>query len=151
MNTCASRSLVLDGGLRSLENNGLRPLFTLAAPPMPPPRRAFCENEARPFTLIPGGLGAEQKTQSIGRSPIDCESFLRAPIVNKAQRSERPTRAERGTNSATPFKLIRQQITACRFTPAACHTLAPEKHPSGKNESTIPMLSHTEMKARNGR
>jgi hypothetical protein len=74
-------------------------LLTLAAPPIPPdfvceiewPRVTLAE---RSFFII-GGLGAEQKTQSIGRSPIDCESFLRAPIVNQAPRSERPTRAER--------------------------------------------------------
>jgi hypothetical protein len=37
-----------------------------------------------------GVWGQSQKlSQSIGQSPIDCESFWRAPIVNKAPRSER--------------------------------------------------------------
>jgi hypothetical protein len=63
-----------------------------------------------------GGLGAEQKSQSIERSSIDCETFLRAPIVNKAPRSERPARAERGSNHRVRFQIDRVEITACRVT-----------------------------------
>jgi hypothetical protein len=49
-----------------------------------------------------GVWGQSKKSQSLWRSQRDCETFLRAPIENKAPRSERPTRAERGSNSASP-------------------------------------------------
>jgi len=77
-------------------------------PPIPPgdqierPSFRFAE---RSFFLN-GGLGAERKTQSIGRSPIDCESFLRAPIVNKNSRAASVPRERSGV-----------QITASAINP----------------------------------
>jgi hypothetical protein len=150
-NKGAPRSFICDGGFRSLENKGLRPLFTLAAPPMPPPRRAFCEMKkvrciARDQIERPcfrfaerkcGGLGAEKKTQSEGRSPDDCQSFFRAPIENQTHRgapllgrgaARNPPRACSIRNLAihrVRFQLDCVEITGLCFKMLRFHSLGP--------------------------
>jgi len=56
-----------------------------------------------------GGLGAEEKTQSLERSSEDCESFLRAPIVNQssAQRASHASEAGYKLRDSIQFECVR--------------------------------------------
>jgi hypothetical protein len=102
---------------------------------MPPPRRAFCVSAGKSVELrgiklkgfafisqnAHAGVWGQRKKLSLrGEAPKIVRVFSGAPIENKAPRSERPTRAERGTNSATPFNSIGSKSPRALSIPGRC-------------------------------
>jgi len=104
------------GGFARLTPRVLRPLGDARCAPHTP---HWDQIERLSFRFAEGqigGLGAEQKTQSIGRSPIDCESFLRAPIVNQNSRAASVPRERSGVQIPASVFNPRERVQS----PRAC-------------------------------